>query len=232
MSASTWQWVALLSMVPHLRSIWVDCSIGRFTSGTWDLGVISRSTKSSAMLPTVRHHCNIFTIQNKEIWIVFSCIFASMLFLLKRATIITLLFVQESSVKIGKNCKIGPNVVLGPGVVLEDGVRIKRCTIMKGVTIRSHSWLDSCIVGWESKVGKWVSCDSINLLSLKEISRTQLDWGCDNDANIALFYVNMSLGCRISTCLLRKSLPTYLFWTAAVKSEYRYIWTILSKIYD
>ena len=64
---------------------------------------------------------------------------------------------QDSSVKIGENCKIGPNVVLGPGVVVEDGVRIKRCTIMKGVTIKSHSWLDSCIVGWESKVGKWVS---------------------------------------------------------------------------
>uniref|UniRef100_A0AAY4C647 mannose-1-phosphate guanylyltransferase n=1 Tax=Denticeps clupeoides TaxID=299321 RepID=A0AAY4C647_9TELE len=58
---------------------------------------------------------------------------------------------------IGENCTIGPNVTLGAGVVLEDGVRIKRCTVLKGARIRSHSWLESCIVGWSSSVGQWVS---------------------------------------------------------------------------
>lgn len=57
---------------------------------------------------------------------------------------------------IGKNCTIGPNVTIGAGVVLEDGVRIKRCTVLKGAHIRSHSWLESCIVGWSSSVGQWV----------------------------------------------------------------------------
>ena len=53
----------------------------------------------------------------------------------------------DDSVKIGDNCKIGPNVVLGPGVVIEDGVRIKRCTVMKGARVKSHAWLESCIIG-------------------------------------------------------------------------------------
>uniref|UniRef100_A0A8C5DXK7 mannose-1-phosphate guanylyltransferase n=1 Tax=Gouania willdenowi TaxID=441366 RepID=A0A8C5DXK7_GOUWI len=58
---------------------------------------------------------------------------------------------------IGENCSIGPNVVIGAGVVLEDGVRIKRCTVLCGSRLRSHCWLDSCIVGWSSSVGQWVS---------------------------------------------------------------------------
>uniref|UniRef100_A0A674K032 mannose-1-phosphate guanylyltransferase n=1 Tax=Terrapene triunguis TaxID=2587831 RepID=A0A674K032_9SAUR len=63
----------------------------------------------------------------------------------------------DPSAQIGENCTIGPNVTIGAGVVVEDGVRIKRCTILKGSRIRSHSWLESCIVGWLSSVGQWVS---------------------------------------------------------------------------
>ncbi|KAM9227542.1 mannose-1-phosphate guanylyltransferase catalytic subunit beta isoform 1-T1 [Leptosomus discolor] len=62
----------------------------------------------------------------------------------------------DPSAKIGANCVIGPNVTIGAGVVVEDGVRIKRCTVLKGACIRSHSWLDSCIVGWSCSVGQWV----------------------------------------------------------------------------
>lgn len=63
---------------------------------------------------------------------------------------------QDPTAVIGENCTIGPNVTIGAGVVLEDGVRVKRCTILKGAHIRSHSWLESCIVGWSSSVGQWV----------------------------------------------------------------------------
>lgn len=63
---------------------------------------------------------------------------------------------QDPSAKIGANCVIGPNVTIGAGVVVEDGVRIKRCTVLKGARIRSHSWLESCIVGWSCSVGQWV----------------------------------------------------------------------------
>lgn len=63
---------------------------------------------------------------------------------------------QDPSAKIGANCVIGPNVTIGAGVVVEDGVRIKRCTVLQGARIRSHSWLESCIVGWSCSVGQWV----------------------------------------------------------------------------
>lgn len=72
---------------------------------------------------------------------------------------------QDPTAKIGKNCTIGPNVSIGADVVVEDGVRIKRCTVLKGSRVRSHSWLESCIVGWSSSVGQWVSSEG-NCVSL------------------------------------------------------------------
>lgn len=70
----------------------------------------------------------------------------------------------DPTVVIGENCKIGPNVVLGPGVVIEDGVRIKRCTVLRGATIKSHAWLESCIIGWGSRVGKWARMENVTVL--------------------------------------------------------------------
>lgn len=62
----------------------------------------------------------------------------------------------DPSAKIGKHCRIGPNVSIGPNVVIEDGVCIKKCTLLNGAHIKSHSWLDSCIIGWKCVVGQWV----------------------------------------------------------------------------
>eukprot|EP00096_Caligus_rogercresseyi_P009794 TRINITY_DN3398_c0_g1_i3.p1 TRINITY_DN3398_c0_g1~~TRINITY_DN3398_c0_g1_i3.p1 ORF type:complete len:327 (+),score=81.09 TRINITY_DN3398_c0_g1_i3:169-1149(+) len=62
----------------------------------------------------------------------------------------------DPSAKIGSDCIIGPDVVIGPHVVIEDGVRIRRSTLLKGSKIRSHSWLECCIIGWKCTVGKWV----------------------------------------------------------------------------
>lgn len=68
------------------------------------------------------------------------------------------------SVKIGKNCKIGPNVILGENVTIEDGVRIRRSTVLEGTVIQSYSWLDSTIVGWRSKVGRWSRIENVSVL--------------------------------------------------------------------
>ena len=57
--------------------------------------------------------------------------------------------IVDPTARIGANCRIGPNVTIGPGVVIEDGVCIKRSTVLKGAKINSHSWLESCIIGWE-----------------------------------------------------------------------------------
>lgn len=70
----------------------------------------------------------------------------------------------DPSAKIGSNCRIGPNVTIGPDVVVEDGVCIKRSTILKGSRIKSHSWLDSCIVGWNCVIGQWVRMENVTVL--------------------------------------------------------------------
>lgn len=76
--------------------------------------------------------------------------------------------------KIGSDCQIGPNVTIGPGVVIEDGVCIKRCTILRDATIRSHAWLDSCIIGWRSTVGRWVRMEGITVLGEDVIVKDEL----------------------------------------------------------
>jgi len=70
----------------------------------------------------------------------------------------------DPSAKIGKHCRIGPNVSIGPNVVIEDGVCIKKCTVLNGAHIKSHSWLDSCIIGWKCVVGQWVRMENICVL--------------------------------------------------------------------
>ncbi|KAG8436203.1 hypothetical protein GDO86_007348 [Hymenochirus boettgeri] len=80
----------------------------------------------------------------------------------------------DPTAKIGENCSIGPNVVIGPGVTVEDGVRIKRCTVMKGSRLHSHSWLESSIVGWSSSVGKWVRMENVTVLGEDVIVNDEL----------------------------------------------------------
>ncbi|XP_020645263.1 mannose-1-phosphate guanylyltransferase catalytic subunit beta isoform X3 [Pogona vitticeps] len=80
----------------------------------------------------------------------------------------------DPTAKIGSNCSIGPNVTIGADVVVEDGVRIKRCTVLKGSRIRSHSWLESCIVGWSSSVGQWVRMENVTVLGEDVIVNDEL----------------------------------------------------------
>ncbi|KAL9888814.1 GDP-mannose pyrophosphorylase B isoform 2-T2 [Glossina fuscipes fuscipes] len=80
----------------------------------------------------------------------------------------------DPSAKIGDGCRIGPNVTIGPDVVIEDGVCIKRSTILKGAIIKSHSWLDSCIVGWRCVVGRWVRLEGITVLGEDVIVKDEI----------------------------------------------------------
>lgn len=80
----------------------------------------------------------------------------------------------DSTAKIGSNCRIGPNVTIGPNCVIEDGVCIKRCTVLKGSHIKSHSWLDSCIVGWRCVVGNWVRMENVTVLGEDVIVKDEL----------------------------------------------------------
>jgi len=70
----------------------------------------------------------------------------------------------DPSAKIGKDCLLGPYVVIGPNVTVGDGVRLRRTTVFEGARIQSNSWVDSSIIGWESRVGKWSRLEGVTVL--------------------------------------------------------------------
>jgi len=80
----------------------------------------------------------------------------------------------DPTAKIGSDCRIGPNVTIGPNVIIEDGVCIKRSTLLEGSIIKSHAWLDSCIVGWRSTVGQWVRMEGTTVLGEDVIVKDEL----------------------------------------------------------
>lgn len=46
--------------------------------------------------------------------------------------------------------------MIGPDCVIGDGVRIQGSTLLEGVSVDSHSIIKQSIIGWRSRVGKWV----------------------------------------------------------------------------
>nr|CAH8850554.1 unnamed protein product [Trichobilharzia regenti] len=70
----------------------------------------------------------------------------------------------HETAKIGRDCRIGPNVTIGAGAIIEDGVRISNSAIFSKSIIKSHAWLNNCIVGWRSVVGKWVRMENVTVL--------------------------------------------------------------------
>ncbi|KAI4482687.1 PREDICTED: mannose-1-phosphate guanyltransferase beta [Polistes canadensis] len=80
----------------------------------------------------------------------------------------------DPTAKIGKDCRIGPNVTIGPGVSLADGCCIKRSTLLKAAVIKEHAWLDGCIIGWRSVVGRWVRMEGTTVLGEDVIVKDEL----------------------------------------------------------
>ncbi|KAK3750191.1 hypothetical protein QZH41_015412 [Actinostola sp. cb2023] len=76
--------------------------------------------------------------------------------------------------KIGQQCRIGPNVVIGPGVIVQDGACLSRCVILRDSVIKSHSWIQSSIIGWRSEVGQWVRMEGISVLGEDVIVKDEL----------------------------------------------------------
>lgn len=70
----------------------------------------------------------------------------------------------DPSAKIGKGCVIGPDVCIGPGCVIGDGVRLSNAVVMKGVCVADHAKVDSSIVGWDSRVGRWARLEAFCVL--------------------------------------------------------------------
>ncbi|KAJ2951312.1 hypothetical protein O0L34_g5714 [Tuta absoluta] len=70
----------------------------------------------------------------------------------------------DPTAKIGKGCRIGPDVTIGPGVVIEDGACIKKAVILKDAYIFQNAWIENCIIGWRSQVGRWVRMENMSVL--------------------------------------------------------------------
>uniref|UniRef100_F1L4A9 mannose-1-phosphate guanylyltransferase n=1 Tax=Ascaris suum TaxID=6253 RepID=F1L4A9_ASCSU len=67
--------------------------------------------------------------------------------------------VDETAI-IGHDCRIGPNVVIGPRVRIENGVCLRHCTILSDSIVRTHSWINSSIVGRKCSIGRWVRIEN------------------------------------------------------------------------
>lgn len=80
----------------------------------------------------------------------------------------------DPSAKIGSGCRIGPNVTIGPDVVIEDGVCVKRSTVLRDTHVKSHSWLNSTIIGWKCVVGQWVRMENCTVLGEDVIVKDEL----------------------------------------------------------
>ena len=46
--------------------------------------------------------------------------------------------------------------------IFSPGACLSRCTILQEAVIRSHSWIQSAIIGWKSVVGQWVCHKTIS----------------------------------------------------------------------
>lgn len=54
------------------------------------------------------------------------------------------------------------------------GACIKRSTILRGTIVRSHTWLDGCIVGWRCAIGRWVRMEGCTVLGEDVIVQDEL----------------------------------------------------------
>lgn len=68
------------------------------------------------------------------------------------------------SASIGRQCQIGPNVTIGDNVTIDDGVCLRNTAILADSHVRSHSFIDSCIVGWKCTIGRWVRMENVCVL--------------------------------------------------------------------
>ncbi|KAI9225733.1 MAG: mannose-1-phosphate guanyltransferase [Piptocephalis tieghemiana] len=56
---------------------------------------------------------------------------------------------------VDPSAKIGPNVTIGAGVIIGRGVRVRESIILDNVEIRSNACILYCVIGWDSRVGRW-----------------------------------------------------------------------------
>ncbi|CAG9537207.1 unnamed protein product [Cercopithifilaria johnstoni] len=68
--------------------------------------------------------------------------------------------IVDKTAVIGRDCRIGPNVVIGPRVKIGNGVCLRHCTILSDSMVRTHSWINSSIIGRKCSIGEWVRIEN------------------------------------------------------------------------
>ncbi|CAI4228337.1 unnamed protein product [Auanema sp. JU1783] len=80
----------------------------------------------------------------------------------------------DPSAQIGNDCRIGPDVVIGPRVVIEAGVCLSHCTILCDSTVRTHAWINQCIIGRKCSVGRWARLENTCVLGDDVVVKDEL----------------------------------------------------------
>lgn len=81
----------------------------------------------------------------------------------------------DPTARIGTSgCRIGPHVVIGANVVVEDGVRIQNSAILADSTIRTHSFVNSSIVGRKCSIGRWVRIENFSVIGEDVVVKDEL----------------------------------------------------------
>ncbi|EPR62968.1 GDP-D-mannose pyrophosphorylase [Toxoplasma gondii GAB2-2007-GAL-DOM2] len=70
----------------------------------------------------------------------------------------------DPSAKIGEDCLIGPDVTIDRGVVVGRGCRLQRSALMEGVRVGDYTWMETAIVGWQSRIGKWCRIEGLTVV--------------------------------------------------------------------
>ncbi|CBZ53051.1 Nucleotidyl transferase family protein, related [Neospora caninum Liverpool] len=70
----------------------------------------------------------------------------------------------DPSAKIGDDCLIGPDVTIDRGVVVGRGCRLQRSALMEGVRVGDYTWMETAIVGWQSRIGKWCRIEGLTVV--------------------------------------------------------------------
>ncbi|PFH33200.1 GDP-D-mannose pyrophosphorylase [Besnoitia besnoiti] len=70
----------------------------------------------------------------------------------------------DPTAKIGADCLIGPDVTIDRGVVVGRGCRLQRAALMEGVRVGDYTWVESAIVGWQSRIGKWCRIEGLTVV--------------------------------------------------------------------
>jgi mannose-1-phosphate guanylyltransferase len=65
------------------------------------------------------------------------------------------------NVKVEEGAVIGPNVVLGDNVVIKKGTKIMNSVVLQNVVVSEYSFINDCIIGWKSQIGKWVRMEEL-----------------------------------------------------------------------